>query len=65
MALWAAVEGRFTAIWRREGFIRVLYRAGEPRITIWGPPRHRCGLFAKVHNDPNLMLHNRSIVHRI
>ena len=55
MALWAAVEGRFTAMWRREGFIRVLYRAGEPRITIWGPPRHRCGLFAKVHNDPNLM----------
>ena len=65
MALWAAVEGRFTAMRQWEEFIRVLYRAGEPRITIWGPPRHRCGLFAKVHNDPNLMLHNRSIVHHI
>ena len=48
VALWVAVEGRFTAMRRWEGFIRGRYGAGEPQGTMRRPPSHFCGLKAYV-----------------
>ena len=47
MALCAAVEGRFTGMWRFKDFIRVVYGAGEPMMVIRRPPGRICGLWTR------------------
>ena len=47
MALWAAVDGRFTGVWLFEDFVRVVYGAGEPRIAVLGAPGRICGLWTR------------------
>jgi hypothetical protein len=47
VALWAAVEGRFTGMWRFEDFIRVVYGAEEPMMAIRRSPGRICGLWTR------------------